>query len=216
MPSYADDFIPKISVEGMAKVEVVPDRMNWQISVSHKDRGLESLASKHANTTSTVLSALKELGVEKKTLKANQMSFSEDWSYINNQRVKNGYVASTSISFELADFSRYLDIWKKISQYPEVSLGSVTYSFSKRDEIEQDIKSKALLNAKEKAEQMTKTLGVHLGQVIYISDSTTGGDSFQPRMLGELSSFAKESAPVEPGIAEIRSNVRVEFRILSE
>ena len=74
----AEDSTPKISVTGFAKEKVTPDEINWSLTITSKDKNLETLANAHTDIASKVLKALKSLGVKKENLKTSQMRFNEE------------------------------------------------------------------------------------------------------------------------------------------
>ena len=210
----AEDSTPKISVTGFAKEKVTPDEINWSLTITSKDKNLETLANAHTDIASKVLKALKSLGVKKENLKTSQMRFNEEWNYSGRKRFKDGYVASTNVNFKFNDFSKYLPVWKKLSEYEQVAVNSANFSFSKVKEIREKLKNKALLNAKEKAQDMVKTLGLSLGEVLYISESSS--PVVRPRYQKEVSlASARAEAPIEPGSTDITSSVFVDFRIIN-
>jgi uncharacterized protein len=220
--AHAETEIPRISVTGNAKKEVLPDEMNWSLFIQHRDKNLSDLASKHASSTANIVSVIKDSGILSAKIKTTQMSFNEEWDYSGTQRFKNGYTASTSVSFTLNDFSKYLKLWQKLSEYPEVSVNGVNFSHSEYETIQNEIKSAALLNAKNKASKMAETLGVRLGQVIYIGDNSepivhpVNYQMRESRMDMMAKSSVGGASPVEPGMIKIDSDVRVDFRIIGE
>ena len=213
--ALAEDQVPKISVTGIAKKKVTPDQIEWSVVITTKDKNLESLSSKHNNISSRVLDSLRGLGVEKENLKTSRMRFNEDWNYSGGKRFKDGFVATTNLNFKFSDFSNYLAVWKKLSKFEQVAVNSANFSYSKSMEVQKELKNKALLNAKDKAESMAKTLGVSVGQVLYISEA--GYKNIAPRYnaLASESRISKAQAPIEPGSTEISSSVLVDFRIIN-
>jgi len=161
---------PRIEVFGTAKNEVVPDIMHWNLSVNNKGKELEEVSQTHAATVSEVIRLLKGNGVDKKKIQTSRMSFGENLVYRNNSRVREGYVADTSITFELSDFNKYQDLWFALSSINEVSVLRVSYDYSKRINVQNETRKLALIAAKEKAETMANTLGVEVANVLSITE----------------------------------------------
>jgi len=214
--AIADTQIPKISVTGVAKKTVTPDQMEWSLAITSKDKNLEVLSNQHVKISSKVLNSLKNLGIKKEDLKTSRMRFNEDWSYSGGKRFKDGFVARTNINFKFSDFSKYLSIWKKLSEFDEVAVNSANFSYSKHQETKDELKNQALINAKEKAQSMAKTLGVDVGQVLYLSEGVKQNKARRYNEASALASrSAKAEAPIEPGSTEVFSSVLVEFRIVN-
>ena len=146
-----DTALPNVTVYGTATTEVTPDQMKWYLTITNKGAALSRVADEHNRITSTVLALLRKEFVKEDHIQTARMEFGENWEYRNNNRVKEGYFASTSVAFELDDFDKYKSLWSGLATIQQVSIDGVSYDHSKRIDYRNETRLKALLDAKGKS-----------------------------------------------------------------
>jgi uncharacterized protein YggE len=216
-----DTQIPYVSVTGSAITEVQPDRMLWNVRIQSKSPSLEGVAKSHTKSMEQILQFLKmkRHKVEQESMQTSAMSFRENWTYKKHTNVKDGYVASTNITFLTTDMNVYKDIWMGLSKWKEVSINGVQYQNSKQLELQKETRIKALLAAKEKAEVLAHTAGVQLGKPLMIEDNSYGHDVVHKTNLRRKESMALDaslnsSGAIAPGKISIQMRVKVRFELV--
>lgn len=133
--SFAETDLPHITVYGTAEEMVVPDELNWSLSVKTVGASVEEAATNHLKDVSGVLDYLKSC-IPEKEIKTAHMQLNENWVYRDKSRLKEGYYAYTAISFKSKDFSKYMDCWRQLSKFNNLSIGQVSFNISNRIEIQ--------------------------------------------------------------------------------
>lgn len=203
---------PHVAVVGSAKKQVVPDVMKWSIRVENRGVELADVSKKHSAIVKDVLKLASKHGIKKDKLQATGMSFGENYTYRNNSRVKEGYIASTTVFFELSEFANYEPIWQSLSKIREVSVDWVNYDYSKKHQARNQVQIEALHNAKEKATSMALAMGQELGEVIVIEELAGGGvqNPANRRQFTESSVVSQgEASSVSPGSLTIETSVKL-------
>lgn len=206
---------PSISVEGSAVKEVSPDRVIWQLSLRSEGKKTDELAVQHAKKLSALLDYLNKQGIKKDKIQTDYMQFSENWNYDNGKRFKQGYFASSSLSFQ-SDIKSYTTLWTGLATQDGVSVNGSSFDIENRIPIQVEVRNLALKAAKEKAESMTKVLGVKMGKPLFIEDQSYTDDVREPqqeKMLMRMSSADTGGEIVAPGQLEVRMRVRVIFAL---
>ena len=210
-----------IEVIGTATVEVIPDVMKWRIGIESKDKDLKVVARVHAEIVSKLLTTLKTFDIEKEKTKTSNMSFGEDWKYVDSSRIKIGYKASTTITFSINDFDQYKSLWLKLSSIDTVSVESVKYDYSKRVEIENKLRQKALLNAVSKAKNIVSVLETTtLGEPLTIKEgyrpSSKNSDDLNVMGDDDFGFGGGDQSPIAVGILEIKIHITATFRLITK
>ncbi len=220
--SAAENELPGVTVFGTATTQVTPDQMVWRFMAHNRGAKLSAVAEQHTKLVQQVLSLLKEHGIKDSDLQTSQMEFGENWEYRNQSRVKEGYSASTQISFRSADLAAYKPLWLGLAELSGVTVEGVNYDHSKRIAYQNETRRKALLAAKEKAADMAKTLGSEIAEPLRIAEDLSLGDPWR----SALSNSASNSVTVEdrggaeqealaPGTIPIRIRVKVTYRLIA-
>ena len=157
VPASATDIeLPHIAVYGTAVLEITPDEMLWDLNITNKASSIEAAAAQHSEIVQSVIVFLGKANIANDDIQTSRMRFGENWEYKNNSRVREGYFASTLISFTLTAFEKYQNLWSGLANIKNVSIQNVNYDHSKRIEFQNKTRLKALLAAKEKAIMMER------------------------------------------------------------
>lgn len=204
---------PHVSVAGTAMQEVKPDVTRWSISVNTEGKQTESVAQEQTVRLQKLLAFLEAQQIDKNKIKTESMRLDEQWNYHNGKRSKQGYIASSTLTFE-SDITSYQTLWSGLSELDGIQINGSSFELSKRIDIENQVRTEALLAAKQKASSMAKALGASIGKPIYIEDLNWGDDVIQP--MAEMRMKTMSSAQqdmVSPGSLEIRMRVKVLFEL---
>ena len=149
------------------------------------------------------------------------MVFGENREYKNQSWVKEGYIASTEISFRTADLAAYKPLWLGLAEISDVTVEGVTYDHSKRIDYQNKTRRKAVLAAKEKAADLAKALGAEIAEPLRIEEDLTVNEGWRPadnrlsNSIEERGTGGAEQESLAPGTIPIRTRVKVTFRLVS-
>jgi uncharacterized protein YggE len=207
---------PHISVYGTAEIKVTPNEMVWSVIVTTKDKKLAVVAKDHAATVKKVLGFLKSLKIEEKKLQTSAMQYGEDWKNINRERVKVGYLASTSIGFTISDFDLYQKIWFGLAKIDGVSIQNTQYAHSDRIRYQNESRKQAVLVAREKAVNLAKVLGEQVTEPLKIEEVTQQAiisySNFASNSISDMSQSTSTS-DLALGQISISTKVKIVFKL---
>lgn len=205
---------PHVSVTGAASLEVTPDIIQWQLNIKNEHLDVEKVAKEHGLLVANVLSFLQENGIKKDNIQTTNMRFNEKYRYEQRNNVRDGFSALTQLSFSLTKVKNYQKIWLGLSKLTGVNIQNVNYETSKRVELQNETRIKALLAAKEKAQVLVKALNVDIGNPIAIEEHS--GTLMVPAME-KMRSFnhdmAVNNSSLSLGKITIKMTVNAKFEI---
>lgn len=215
--SFAETDLPHITVYGTAEEMVVPDELNWNLSVKTIGTSVEEVATNHLQDVSAVLSYLNGC-IPKDEIKTSRMQLNENWVYRDKNRLKEGYYAYTAISFKSKDFSKYTELWRQLAKFDNLSIGQVSFGVSNLLEIRNKVRLAAVKSAKEKAGTLAESLGVSLMEPLVVEEipSDDADIRMQLKFAGGSDRLAREPASISPGEQSITSRVKLIFRITAK
>ena len=217
----AENPLPHVSVYGTATTEVVPDQMVWHLTVQNKGPKLPSVAEQQTKIVQQVLSFLTHTGIKDTEVQMSKMEFGENWEYRSNSRVKEGYFASTVVSFRSSELETYKPLWIGLADIPGVTVDNVSYDHSKRIEYQNETRQKALLLAKEKATNLAKTLGSEIREPLLIEEDLSVNEGWRgingafSNSISAPDQGANSRADLAPGKIPITIRVKVSFRLFT-
>ncbi len=207
---------PHIVVNGTAETLVRPDTLRWSLQVQHLGESLSAVADIHNQAVADVIDKIEESDVDEDDIQTSRMQFGENWEYVDSSRVRKGYSASTSVTFDIKDVDAYATLWQQFSEIRGVSVSRVSYDHSDRTELRHQARLDALKAARTKAADMAGALGADIGNPLVIEDEPS--QSYSP--LANTVGFADAEAMsrqrdngIAVGQIAIRSRVRVTFAL---
>lgn len=207
--------IPYIEVTGTASSQISPDLIHWSVQVNHQGYQLKEVAEQHQKQVAKILTRLQKVALKKDSLQTTQMRFGEKTKYQQNNRVNDGYFATTNIQFTLTDLNQYQKIWLLLAEQPNTSINYANFDSSLRAALSEQTKLNALLNAKINAEKMAQTLNVAIGEPLMIEDNAMTPIN-NTRMVMQAESFnTDQQEPISAGKITISSQVKVKFKLLT-
>lgn len=219
----ADDFeVRHITTFGTATIQVAPDQMKWRLKVRNVDpNSAKAAAEGHGALVAAVLEYLEQNHISEQTIQTSGMRLGEVWENEYGKRELKGVFASTEVSFTLSDLAQYPSIWIGISGLPAVSVLGVDMDHTERIRFQNEARVKAVLAAKEKAEAIAFTLGVHIGGPLMVEEDLSMNKSVRAggSVFSNSISFTGENGGVEgfvaPGYIPISVRVKGAFELLN-
>lgn len=209
---------PHVAVYGTSEIKVTPNEMNWSVNVNTKNVALSPAAKNHAATVKQVLEFLKGLKISEDKLQTSRMQFGEEWKTVNRERVKTGYFASTDISFTITDFDLYEKIWFGLAGIDGVSIQGTSYAHTDRIKYQNQSRQKAVLAARDKAQELAHTLGTQIMDPLKIEEIPVSSFQNSNRMSNVAYSMDMASGPSQSlalGQITISTKVKVYFKLMS-
>ena len=155
---------------------------------------------------------MKNESISKDDIETSPIRLGKNYKYKEDtrERIQDGFYTEVEVNFTLKDLSKYFELSNKIASNNNFEIQNSSYSISDYEHQHQNAYIKALKAAKVKAEYMTKTLGVKLGEVLEIDENNYSQSYASP--FNTVTKVNSESANIS-GKVTIRRSVRVKFAI---
>lgn len=169
-----------ISVTGVGEVQAEPDEGYITVGVySHESQAKDAVRA-NAVKMSSLMAALKKQNIVGKNIQTVDFSLNVGWKNKidngNSQQIPDGYIANNIIRItvcELENFGNVLDVISdSVDNVSQISFGS-----SKSKELLEQSRAKAVQDAKQKAQTITDSMGIKLGNVLRIVESNSYSDA---------------------------------------
>jgi uncharacterized protein len=204
---------PSITVAGNGKVLYVPDIGYIQVGVSSDAWTAAEAWQKNEAIVKKIFAALKKLGVEEKDLKTSNLNVQP--RYLNKQNEEPKFLGYTA-SYDLSVTVRKLDQMGALLD-GMVDAGAnrnmnISFGCSRIDELVDEARVKAVVDARKKANLYVTGAGAHLGDVLGISDAPNYQQRYFPVDAMALKE-GKASLPIAAGEQEMTITVTITWAI---
>jgi hypothetical protein len=206
----------KITVSGEAAIDAVPDEyvLSPYFEFTNADRAVATEAL--SKQSSAISARLKELGVKDEQVKSSTNGY-DKYSYTGTPETSNTLQLQYTITLDNKDIAQKVQDYM-LTLKPQGQISPVvTFSENKRKELEEQVRTKALDDARAKAEKTAAQLGSKVGKAINISDGAGYGMPM-PVAYGSVGTMearldTSASVPVQEGQDKFRYSVSVEYEL---
>ena len=184
------DMRRKIEITGTAEQEVTPDIINVSISLQEYMDGKKKITIDQLEQQ--LEGAVKDAGISKDDFTINNISA---WNNTYQKKKAPDFLASKQYSIKFHDLNKFDQILSKVDPKGIQSTNIDSYDYSKIDQLKNELKLKALLDAKSKATFLLNGIGDKLGDALNITVNENNNFP-QPRQVMFMAKAA--SADVAP------------------
>ncbi len=203
---------PTVDVAGEGIVTVVPDEVTVSVQVENKGENPKELKRENDRIINDVLLFIKSMKIKNSDVKTQYIRLNKNYDY---QTKTYHYVANQSITIKLKDLSKYEALMNGLLESGINRIEGISFSASNKEQLKSQARIKAILNAKEKAEQYAGVLNQSIGKAITISEftnSTSPTPKYDISMMKASSESSNSSQQtISLGEIEIRTVVNVRF-----
>lgn len=184
-----------IAVTGQAQLDVDPDEAEVNIRVQTKEPTAKRAQDENARLMSTVKEALKRAGVkdsEMETINYNMWP-QQRWDPDTQKSVNDGYMVQHTLKITTKDVTHVGALVETAVDAGANGLDSVNFRLSddKREDVNSEALAQASGNAKDKADAIAQGLGVRIKDIVSVSESNVGYDSYYPMPMYAMAERAE-------------------------
>ncbi len=202
----------EISVQGTGEVTSKPDvaRLTLGVQIEAQPtakQAIDQLATKF----SAVQKALEATGIKKDDIKTSNVSVNPAYDF-QTGRTLRGFEANETVTVTIRDLERVGDVLTQGTAAGANQAGGVAFEVDDPTALQEEAQTKAIEDAREKAERLAKTLGVRLGSVkSFKVDAVGGGPPIFGRAEAAVGGDAK--LPVPSGMEELKATVTITYEL---
>ncbi len=207
-----------ITISGKGKAYAIPDIAQVSLGLKTEKSSVTEAQVENTKKINALHAELLKLDIPKKDITTTQYNVYPVYDWANNRQNLRAYSVDQNISLKIRDFDKIPKVLKLIGELGLNQVGGLSFDVENIDIFEQEARTNALKNAKEKAKALAKEAEVKLGRVISFSEN----NSVPPPYMPYYKSYAMEAgmlsdvpAPtVQPGNQEITVQVTISYEIL--
>jgi hypothetical protein len=217
-----------ITVYGEGEAFAVPDIATFSFSVESRKATVKAAQDEAAESINEALQYLEDAGVDEKDIKTTDYSAYPEYEYRREEivcitypcvqppgrQVLIGYRATQSISVKVRDIDEAGSILSGVGEFVDTVSG-LALTVESENSVKREARQMAIDDAKAKAKELSKDLGVRLVRVVSFNES---GSTPSPMFFG-TDAVAKLTAPEEAvpdlpaGENQFTSNVTITYQI---
>ncbi len=202
----------RIEVIGNATVAVEPDIASAQVGVqTFAGDAVEAVTLNNTNTDA-VLAALEALGIDGQDLQTRSFSISPQRAFQEDRPDSIiGFWVSNTVDMTLRDLTQVGQMLQAAVDAGANSIYGLQFTVADPDSVEDLARTRAVEDARRRAETLAAAAGVEVGGVVSLRESSLSVPYFFRGDAAE--SNASFGIPIEPGNVEVSATVEAVFEI---
>lgn len=166
--SYIEgDYAREITVDGSGSAFVVPDTASVSFGVYSEGDTVDEVVADNAERMTQVKKVLKENGISEENIKTTGYYLDQNYTWTQEGgSVADGYYLDETIKVTFDDFNAVSDVLSAVAEAGVDMVGGVQFEVEDVEEAYSLAREQAVENAKKKAEEIAKTSGLKLGDVV--------------------------------------------------
>lgn len=211
----ADIPLGEISVTGQAIRQVAPSYALLNLGVSNENTSVQAAKAQNDAVMSKLISSLQHLGISKNNIQTSNITINPNYNYIDGNSKLNGYHVTNTVVVKVYDTSSIGKAIDAAIASGASDINSLTFQTDVSQEMEDQLSTSAISDARHQAEVIARALGHTVGPVKSINLGTTRTHTMEvnPRyaMLSLKSVEMSTSTPVENGDMSANKTANVVF-----
>lgn len=206
--------VKKIEVNGSAEMEITPDEIYFNISLREYMKGKNKVEI--STLEKQLQKAVADAGISKADFTIENV-YGNNFEILRKKKDPQEFMARKQYRLKLTKLDKINEILGAVDAEGIENTRIASYSSSKMEAYRKEVKIKALLAAKEKAEYMLTAIGSKMDGVIEIQEMNTDNyTDVRPMMMANYKSAAGSedaSSDIDFKTIKIRAEVRAVFAI---
>lgn len=208
-------FEHTIYVEGIGKATMTPDIAVMTFGISSTSKSVAEAQKQNTTQMNTLITKIKATGVVDLDLQTKDYSAYEktEWNPVTQKSDSAGWVVSQNLAVKIRDAQKISAIVEIAGQNGSTSINGPTFTVDDQSKYEADARLKALADAKQKAEAISQTLGLHLERVVSYSEYKEDSVSpmYDSKGMGGGGILATSAPTIQTGTQEMKLHSTVTY-----
>lgn len=202
----------RMSVQGEGMVSVAPDMATINVGVSSFDADASKALAQTSGKMDKVMAVVTAAGVAPKDIQTQQLSLHPRWENRSGTRENEitGYEAVNSLQIRVRDLDALGEVINAVAQVGANRLNGIQFGLQNPRPHQDKARKLAIQDAGAKAKLYADAAGVALGDIMHISESSTGGP--RPMAMSGMA-MAREAAPIAEGELTLSASINVLFAL---
>lgn len=219
-----------ITVSGEGEVFAVPDTGEFSVTIQEEAKDVSAAQEVATKKTNAIIDYLKAAGVAEKDIKTTDYSVYPQYDWVNGvckegaaycppgKQELRGFQVSQTLSVKVRDTQKAGELLSGVGQKGASQVSGLSFTVDDEDALTAEAREKAIADAKAKADELARQLGVSVVRVVGFSENGGGYPVLYAKTMAmdSAAGMRAESAPapaIPTGENKITSNVSVTYEI---
>jgi hypothetical protein len=202
------------TIEGEGKISAKPTLAEVDLGLFSEGRDVPVVQDANAKKVNAIIAALKQMGVADDDIQTSNYNIAPKFEYTEGVSNVVGYTVSQNLNVKVRDLDKVGAALSKAGELGANQVNGVRFTIDDPTVVQQQARTKAIEDAKNKAQELANAMGVKIVKIVTFSESS--GGTTPPMFAYRALDSAQAAAPVpdiQTGSLDVQANVSVTFEI---
>ena len=214
-PAMANDHVNArtITVSASANIEAEPDAASISTGVTTQAPTARDALSSNSDTVQGLIDGLIEMGVKRKDIQTSSLNVHPQYNRRKDGQPPtiSGYSVTNTVTVQTRDLEKLGRILDQLVTLGANQIHGLSFHVTQAESLKDGARTKAIENARRRAELFAGAANARLGKVLHISEETSHN---APRpVMATRRTMAAESVPIEAGSQSLSARVTVTWAL---
>jgi len=216
-----------IYISGHGEVLAVPDIATFTFSVVSEKSTVAEAQADATKRVNTIANYLDGAGIDKKDIQTSSYSIYPQYEYSQivciaypcppGKQVLKGYEVRQTTTIKVRDTAKAGELLAGVGDKGATEVSGLTFTFDDPDAAQAQARDKAIADAKQKAQELAKELGVRLVRVVSFNENNYGGPIYYAKGealgMGGTDAMPVAAPEISTGQNKVTSDVSITYEI---
>jgi hypothetical protein len=214
LPAAAQEQQHAIHVVGYGELQVEPDIATFTFAIQGQADSAQNARSRADQISGDLVRRLERLGIAAEDIRSTPVAL---YPFIDGRTQRELVSFNRTTTAILRDLEDFDAVQNAALEAGVNSIGGVQYGLSNEDELLNQARDLALMDARAQAEGIARTMGVQVGRVLSVNVARSRGVVPYYRQEAALAAAADQAAPEHrTGLVDITQDASVSFEIIQQ
>ena len=202
------------TITGEGKVSAKPTLAEVDLGLYSEGRDVPVVQEANTTKVNAIIAGMKQLGIAD-DIQTSNYNFGPKFDYTDGTARIIGYTVSQNLNIKVRDLTKVGTVLAKATELGSNQVNGVRFTIDDPTTVQQEARKEAIEDAKMKAEELARAMGVKIVKIVTFSESS-GGGATPPIFAYRAMDVAEQAAPapnIQTGSLDVQASVSVTFEI---
>ncbi len=204
----------QLNISGTGEVYLVPDIAYVYIGTRSEAAEVGDALSENNKQAQNIANVLIDMGVDQKDIQTTAFNVYPVQNYSpEGEPMETRFVVENTVFIKVRELQRLGELLDVVVRNGANQINGISFNVEDREQAEADARRLAVIDAKQKAEELAESAGVSLGELVNLSAYSYGNP--QPMYEGKGGGYAADmsAAPIASGQLVITAEATLTYNI---
>lgn len=211
---------PVLSISGTGNVTAEPDIAYISSGVLSEAKTAKDALADNNKKMQAIFEVLAKTGIERKHIQTSNFSVQPRYNHYRPKAGETqkppkivGYSVSNTVTVKVIDLSKLGQTITEVVKFGSNQLGDIRFDLSNKQELLDEARKAAVLDAKRKAEIYTSAAGVRIGRLVSLNEASRSIPRAKQYSLARASLKQAAPTPVSGGEQQLSFTISITWEI---